>query len=163
MDRGKSSREKEFLEYSRQYSNSGIPTIQPLGASAHLEFHSRVDGRCDLVVRRVFTQSEMHKSNSRRHSYRCRDWDETSGVIRFDLMCAHTIDRPISRRGTHRYVMARCRPSLPVQDDCGRITPRTSEANIEKCLLGNAGTGNIDGVRSAGSDHRQVKSQVSND
>jgi hypothetical protein len=84
-------------------------------------------------------------------------------VIRFNLMCAHTIYSPASRNSTRSYIMARCNASLPIQDDIGGVTPRICEANIEKCLRGEIGTRNVDGVRSTSSDSRPVESQGSHD
>ena len=66
--------------------------------------------------------------------------DEIARVIGFNLMCAHTVNRPGSRSGTNRYSMARSNASLPIQDDIGDVTFRTGEANVEKCFGSEIGT-----------------------
>jgi hypothetical protein len=82
----------------------------------------------------------IRRANSRRDRYRCRDWNETASMIRFNLMWPHTINRPASRGRTNSHAVARCQPSLPIQHDGGFGTSWTSEANIKKCLRREIGT-----------------------
>src|SRR5262250_1049964 len=83
---------------------------------------------------RFHANQQAHESNLWRYGNRRRYREETASVIRFNFMCAHSINRPAAQSRTRSYAVTCCEPSLPVQNDGGIVTCRTGEANVEKCL-----------------------------
>ena len=74
-------------------------------------------------------------------------------MICFGFMRPHTIDSPLSRSKTSRYIMAFHDASLPIQHNGRAGTPRTGESNIKKCVCCQSGAGNVGGVRRTCSDN----------
>src|SRR5947207_11128131 len=73
-----------------------------------------------------------YKTHSSWNPYRCRNWKETAGVIRFNFMRPDTRNRPAARCDACRYFMVRPEPCLPIQNDGGVIASGIGEANIKK-------------------------------
>src|SRR5262245_39880289 len=95
---------------------------------------------------------QRSRVESRGNCYRCRNRHKTAGVIRFNLMCAHTVNGPDSRSSTSRYVMAFHDASLPIQRNGRGATPRTGKSNVKKCFGSEVGTRDVYGVRTTGNN-----------
>src|SRR5262245_6554195 len=83
-------------------------------------------------------------------------------MIRFDFMCPHTVNGPVTRGEPERYVMFRCEPSLPIQDDGRLVTAWTNETHVEKCLWSQIRTRDTDRIGRT-RDNRTVHLEVLND
>ena len=105
----------------------------------------------------------LRRRVQRRYGYRRRDWEEIAGVIRFNLMCAHTIDRPISQSEADRYVMVGYESFLPIQCDSRFGTFRNGEANVKEHVWSEIGTGKTGGIRRTCRNNDWVKSDRPHD
>src|SRR5262252_5314340 len=105
---------------------------------------------------------QRHDSDSWRYGNRRRDWDETAGVIRFNLMWTDTIDRPCSGSNSCWNRMTGYDARLPITRNVRGRTTGGDKQDIEKCLGSKIGTRDIRGERTTNGNTLPVESKVSN-
>src|SRR5262252_7034777 len=104
-----------------------------------------------------------HESDSWRYGNRRRDWDETAGVIRVNLMWTDTIDRPCSGSNSCWNKMTGYDARLPITRNARGRTTWGDKQDIEKRLLSQIRTRNTHRKGRSCNNARFVELQSRND